>query len=786
MVQGLKDGLPVWANGIIAPDLFSSAETIGKTSYVNKEYSLGFYRQGGTYTLSYVLNNNTGEYVASNLREFMTTAGGLTNEFWAMDGSASHGTDGHDLKFGIGDPYNHVVNQVTNRRYCGEAEVVIDDYKSTEDFPITDIGTVDHNSYFGMSYTVDFTVAPGYCAPLEYWFYGDDDMWVFLQELDEKGNPIGNAKLVADIGGVHLTEGEFVNLWDYVDEIPYTTKDEVTGEEKENTAQAYRLSVFYTERGAAGSTCYMRFTVPLDTYTEPAPERNEELMFEKVLGTDGQGNTIFTDEEFEFLLTLTNADGTPYYDIYDYAIYDRETTPNHRADGATPAKDKDGNELKGVMGDKIPESGKYTFKLKGGQYIVISNLPDNTYYTIEELSVGNYATLYQKGSHKHDKNGGQIDTLEGAVRYNYVVGSERINSEDYNYVCFTNSHAIKVETDPGDGKYVHIGDLITYEIEWGNDRNELADVVITDPLDDGLDFIGAGFKGADGTGENGYWEWNGSDSSYELNDECSIFYNKDTRTVVWTWKNRPAESSGVVELIVKVNESALEEETTAGKFGTMTSRVENQATIEIGNDHTIKTNIVENPVWNPIKTEVTPGAGKPVLPDSEIVYTITWKNYTNEAATVLVRDPLDKVVEYVNGSAAAYYGAYGSEDSSEIKDAKISYDPESHTIYWDLGEQEAGSEGYIIFTVNVKKEAVQQRIIWNWGYVQVGNDHEIETNHISNPVYGYELPATGGSGTLIYTISGLAIMLGSLVVWCEARRKRERRYSESSARGDNS
>lgn len=678
----------------------------------------------------------------------------FTNGFWPMDKSPSAGAEGNDPLFGKRD----------STVKFSEGPNQSDDFK-------------DHNSYFGMSYTVDFTIDPGYCAPLEYWFYGDDDMWVFLDKVD---NPYSTPKLVADIGGVHSSVGQFVNLWDYVDPIPLRDENG-----NENTAsEKYRLTIFYTERGAAGSTCYMRFTVPLDTHTTPAPEREEALMFEKVLndGTDGQEN-VTSDEEFEFLLTLTNEDGTPFYDLYDYAIYNRADTPDHKAADAIAVEE-------GVIGLLIPESGKYTFKLKGGQYILITNLPDNTYYTIEEVSIGNYATLYQKGRHTHDENGKQIDTLEGAVRYNYSVGNpERIRAIDYNYVCFTNSHAIKAETDPGDGKHVHIDDLITYEIEWGNDRNEIADIVITDPLDNGLDFVSAGFKSlkvADVVvaeyGDSGRWEWNGSDNTYAMDDECIITYDEATRTVVWTWKNRPVESSGVVLLTVRVNEAASEEETSPGKFGTMTSRVENQAMVQIGNDHVIETNIVENPVWDPVKTETTPGAGKPVLTDSEIVYTVTWKNYHNQPATVTVRDPLDSVVEYISGSAEVYYGAHGSDEQVKIDDASISYDPQTHTVGWDLGEQAAGSEGYVIFKVRVKKESVQKRAISNTGFVKVGNDAEVKTNRIDNPVYGYMLPSTGGSGTFIFTICGLTLMLGPLIVWFMARRKRERRSFGDTSR----
>ena len=56
-----------------------------------------------------------------------------------------------------------------------------------------------------MQYAVEFTLTPDYIGPLEYTFFGDDDMWVFLDNT-----------LVCDIGGVHSSVGEYVDLWDYL------------------------------------------------------------------------------------------------------------------------------------------------------------------------------------------------------------------------------------------------------------------------------------------------------------------------------------------------------------------------------------------------------------------------------------------------------------------------------------------------------------------------------------------------------------------------------------------
>ena len=222
LVTGLdSNGHIQYAQGVDAPNLFDEGDATGKTTYADK-YTLNFKRSGDTYTLSSVSDADGTVSSASNLDLFNNPeCGGTkythiwTNNFWPMDGENNV------------DP--HTGNYNDRGEYTG--------YDGTKLYPPSDDGGA-HNNMFGMQYSVTFTLSEDYVGPLEYYFFGDDDMWVFL-----------DGQLICDIGGVHSSVGEYVNLWDYLEK------------GSANSAGEHTLKFYYTERGLSGSTCYMQFTL---------------------------------------------------------------------------------------------------------------------------------------------------------------------------------------------------------------------------------------------------------------------------------------------------------------------------------------------------------------------------------------------------------------------------------------------------------------------------------------------------------------------------------------------
>ena len=314
----------------------------GKKTYSGS--SLTFNRVGDTYTLTSATAAGVGSI--GTLEKFFnpspkagtiydenyTNSEGqkniiFTNNFWPLDGAQ----DKKDPIFGETGkavPYRGYVSG-GNGNWTAEPGT----------FPGSDDGRA-HNSFFGMQYAVTFTLTPDYVGPLDYTFFGDDDMWVFLDDT-----------LVCDIGGVHSSVGEYVNLWDYIR----------TGRTED---EQHTLTFFYTERGASGSTCYMNFALPSVSGVNIEQKTGDLEISKQVIGEDDPDK----DKEFTFDIKFTDANGSRIWDNYAYT-----RTKN---DGSTEA-------------DLVLHNGSQ-FSLKAGETIRIKYLPIGLRYEITELDPDGY------------------------------------------------------------------------------------------------------------------------------------------------------------------------------------------------------------------------------------------------------------------------------------------------------------------------------------------------------------------------------------------------------------
>ena len=361
LAKEFRDGEIVYNDWLCVPNLFNDGSAEGKHNYENS--SLTFSRVGDTYTLSAATVNGAGsinglqdffnpspsqdivydgrEYTYTDTNGKQQTANRpviFTNNFWPMD----RATGAQDPKFGkYGVKTFYYGKESTDGVNVNNAK---EEYGLYNYFPVSDDGR-DHNSFFGMQYAVGFKLSRDYVGPLEYYFFGDDDMWVFLDD-----------KLVCDIGGVHSSVGEYVNLWDYINR--ETLQWDEKGEKE------FTLTFFYTERGASGSTCYMNFTLPSVSGIN-LEQKTGELKVEKHLVGETDPN-----KEFNFSIRFYDVNGNEILDDYAYNRYDADGNP---------------------IGDTnlVVHTGS-NFTLCDGEYIIIRCLPFGLRYTVQETNSGGY------------------------------------------------------------------------------------------------------------------------------------------------------------------------------------------------------------------------------------------------------------------------------------------------------------------------------------------------------------------------------------------------------------
>ena len=240
MVIGVTDQGPLYKDGINDPGLFNSGNITGKE--ITTEYSLGFSRKGDTYTLTNLYHGTKKTRSDLNiLKDYYDynqygSKQIFSNNFWPLD----------DFEYDERDPmlgkwngeYFTNGKKSTHSVYYGLKNGVPAVMPRSDDFEA-------HNYFFGMRYDFEFTLGD-YVGPLKYYFRGDDDFWLFV-----------DGKLKADLGGIHSSMGQLVDL------------NYLKNEPKDKT---HHLTVLYTERGGTGSCCYMQFVLPEITPIIPNAE----------------------------------------------------------------------------------------------------------------------------------------------------------------------------------------------------------------------------------------------------------------------------------------------------------------------------------------------------------------------------------------------------------------------------------------------------------------------------------------------------------------------------------
>ena len=371
--------------------------------------------------------------------------------------------------------------------------------------------------------------------------------------------------------------------------------------------------------------------------------------------------------------------------------------------GADPSKEfhfsvrLDDRSVNGAYGDLNFIDGYGGFTLSDGEYVIITDLPDGVEYTVTEQDAN---------------QDGYTTTSENTEGY--------IDADQFARVSFVNDKPAtptKELLNVADGDAVAPGDHLTYRISWYNDRGAAANVEITDTLDPNVVYVSSSNGGV---------------------------YNPRTRTVSWHLRNQPAGQRGSVTLEVQVAESALE----AGE-------VTNQAAVQVGNASEQETELVEVPIAErPQKTLLYPESGTAVSEGDQIGYSISWFNPKKDGSRVVIKDVLDKGVDFVSASNGG------------------TYNPATRTVTWTLSPRLTEAKGSVTLVVAVNERALQERLITNQAEVRVGTGTAQKTEEVEVPV------AEKPHKTLMYPESGTAVTvedrIGYSISWYNG--------SENSAR----
>lgn len=287
------------------PGLFSRGDIMVGDVVAKKyitDHELEFKREGDTYTLQSVYQNGNSEPVCENLdklkytgKNWNKTKNLYSNLFWPLD---RYEYEGREQLFPGGSKEYGERNDPNGNG--------TETFHGTSGFPNNDetrIGVYkDHNWFFGMRYDFEFTLGD-YIGPLDYYFRGDDDFWLYIDD---------NLVKDVDLGGIHSAEGAYVNLKTYLESKNAFPKDTDTQEEAENKRKAkHTMSVFFIERGGTGSCCFMQFTLP---NSSPIPVKEAKTLNKTVtkIWQDG-GNEHNTRPNEIFVQLLQN--GKPFGNI---------------------------------------------------------------------------------------------------------------------------------------------------------------------------------------------------------------------------------------------------------------------------------------------------------------------------------------------------------------------------------------------------------------------------------------------------------------------------------------
>ncbi|MDO5135494.1 MAG: fibro-slime domain-containing protein [Eubacteriales bacterium] len=637
------------------------------------------------------------------------------------------------------------------------------------------------NYHFGMYMETKFIqpkdgIATKTKEPMIFEFNGDDDLWVFIDDV-----------LVLDIGGEHDAHSGYINFQNG-EVLVYVVTDKNTGvmtPEKTTIRQMYKstnifpdgspwddknadlyfegetfkdytshtLKMFYMERGAGASNLHIKFNL------ETVPD-GQFRVTKTLSNTDKEK---YTQEEFKFQVYLQpeveGGDGNLFddkaeLDEYELLVPTAENGITVTLDGTSPQE-------KVVFQDETIGGTEYknVFTLKPDQTAIFEGIKENRKYYVKEIGVNpqQYDEV-QIGStivSYYDENDHLLGQLQSATS-----GVQTIASGGYN-VVFTNNCSAANSREL----------RVTKRIGEGIDPKETFDFQIM-------------LEGQDGN----LTEYNGNYYLYKIGaDNEKVYYYYDEHgdlklseeSIACTTKDGkiegvPADFTFAITQILsettyKVTEVNLNKERYLWPTYEITSGKSENASVVEGENGSASGEIVLGQ-----NTEIT----------------VTNRLKVQEVEILKYGAEENGVRSLLKGAEFQLYGSARNEDGSYTKGSepiKTVTTGEDGVIYegslslgWYYLTEIKAPVGHMLLGSDIVFEVTENGVTLTEGTSGENAEciSEADGTYVVK-VYNtklYALPSTGGMGTYLFTISGVAILMSALLLFIQNKRKEDKGY----------
>ncbi|MCD8330291.1 MAG: DUF11 domain-containing protein, partial [Lachnospiraceae bacterium] len=309
---------------------------------------------------------------------------------------------------------------------------------------------------------------------------------------------------------------------------------------------------------------------------------------------------------------------------------------------------------------------------------IVDTIPDGTDYV--ESSA--YGAVYDETERTLTWTISAAAGASGSVSFNVTVNEDAFDGDatitndatvkvgENTYTTNETSNTVPVKTASSTGE-VKVGSEVPYTITFTNTDGKNATALVTDELDDGLEYV----SGSEKVTVNGTELITGTDYTFSVTEEG--------QKLVWNLKNLPADAKIVVSFTATVTTDSLAE-------------IKNQADV---NGH--KTNYETTPVNGENDKSVygTDESGDQIKIDGkltgvgeELTYVIDWTNASGAEGTVTITDTIPAGTKLVDGTIS--------------NDGYYVYDEADGIITWTFEDQANGAKGSVSFTVEVTEDAV--------------------------------------------------------------------------------